>query len=141
MHHAALGMEDALTTLEIWMRGRAGYLEAAVEALLARGFTIYLTSDHGHTESTGIGQPSESRLMVQSRSRRARLYADRLLAHSQHALLPGTAVWEQDGLLPREAAALLPDGRGAFAPVGSTVVTHGGISIDEVVVPLVKITT
>jgi len=35
---------------------------------------------------------------------------------------------------------LMPAGRAAFAPKGEIVVTHGGISIDEVIVPLVQIT-
>ncbi len=35
--------------------------------------------------------------------------------------------------------ALMPAGRTAFAPWGEVVVTHGGISIEEVIVPFVQI--
>ena len=35
--------------------------------------------------------------------------------------------------------ALMPSGRDAFAPGGEVVVTHGGISIDEAIVPLIQI--
>jgi hypothetical protein len=35
---------------------------------------------------------------------------------------------------------LMPAGRRAFAPSGEVVVTHGGISIDEAIVPLIQIT-
>ena len=48
-----------------------------------------------------------------------------------------------DRLLPEPLVALLPDdsgGRVAFAPEYDRVVTHGGLTLDEVVVPLARIT-
>jgi hypothetical protein len=33
----------------------------------------------------------------------------------------------------------MPAGRDAFAPIGEVIVTHGGISIDEEIVPLIQI--
>jgi hypothetical protein len=50
-----------------------------------------------------------------------------------------TILWEDDGLLPRNLVALLPSGRQAFTEHEAIVITHGGITIDEIVVPLVEI--
>jgi len=51
-----------------------------------------------------------------------------------------TILWSQDGLLPEGAWVLMPQERRAFALADEIVVTHGGPTLDEVVVPLVTIT-
>ena len=48
-------------------------------------------------------------------------------------------LWGDDGLLPADLWALFPSGREAFAPAGERLVTHGGPTLDEVVVPLVTL--
>jgi len=54
--------------------------------------------------------------------------------------LAETIIWDNDGLLPDQMSALMPEGRNAFAPNGEVVVTHGGVSIDEVIVPFIQVT-
>jgi len=48
-------------------------------------------------------------------------------------------LWDNDGLLLEQMSALMPAKREAFATSGEIVVTHGGISIDEVIVPFIRI--
>ncbi len=140
VHSAVLGTADFLGSLRLWLDRRDGgqLLEAVIVDLLDRGYTVYLTSDHGHTEARGIGQPSGG-LVVQTGSKRARLYTDRRIAQAAQAAYPGTEVRGMDGLLPPDVWALMPGARGAFAPVREVVVTHGGITLDEACVPLVTI--
>jgi hypothetical protein len=138
VHGSTLGAAGGQAALVPWLAARSPRLEALLEGLLARGFAVYLASDHGHVEAVGMGQLSEG-LVVEGKSGRARLYRDRLAAESARRTLPETLVWGDDGLLPDDLWALLPSGRGAFAPRGEIVETHGGISIEEVVVPLVRI--
>ena len=52
---------------------------------------------------------------------------------------PRTLLWGNDGLLPPDLWVLMPSGRGAFVHFGETVVTHGGLTLEEVVVPLITI--
>jgi hypothetical protein len=85
-----------------------------------------------------MGQPAEG-LVAQTRGKRARLYDDRRAAQRVQAAFPETILWEKDGLLPDDRVALMPEGRWAFTSNNETVVTHGGLTLDEVVVPLVKI--
>jgi hypothetical protein len=113
-------------------------LEALIESLLERDFTVFLASDHGHVESTGFGNPTEG-LLAQTRGKRARLYNDRLAAQRVQQAFPETLLWESDSLLPEGMCALMPRGRGAFALSGEKVVTHGGLTVDEVIVPFVRI--
>ena len=109
-----------------------------IAGLLAQGYTVYLASDHGHVQARGLGQPSEG-LTVDTRGQRARIYRDRHAVTNVQQGFPETVLWSGDGLLPEGVCVLVPQGRGAFAAFNETVVTHGGLTLDEVVVPLVAI--
>jgi hypothetical protein len=43
-------------------------------------------------------------------------------------------------LLPNDVYAVMPSGRQAFAEFNTIIITHGGTTLDEVIVPLVEIT-
>jgi hypothetical protein len=80
---------------------------------------------------------------VQTRSKRARIYSDPNAALAVQSAFPRTILWRNQGLLPYNITVLLPDDQNgrrlAFAPEGECVVTHGGLSIDEMVVPLIRL--
>ena len=141
-HNSTLGAADQQSCLRLWLEQdreqNSDNLEKLITELLDLQFTIYITSDHGHVEAVGFGQPTEG-LLAQTRGRRARLYNDRLAAQRIHITFPETILWENDGLNPPNLYALMPAKRNAFSITGETVVTHGGISLDEVVVPFVQI--
>jgi len=138
LHGASLGAADVQASLRLWLEQQAPHLEMVIAGLLDHGFTIYLASDHGHVEARGIGQPSEG-LTVDTRSKRARLYSDWHAATNVQQGFSQTVLWSKDGLLPNNAWVLMPQGRNAFDTFNETVVTHGGLTLDEVVVPLVTI--
>ncbi len=141
-HSASLGTPDQLASLKLWLQPNdetnSMAIEALIESLLLRGFTVFLASDHGHVEATGFGSPTEG-LVAQTRGKRARLYTDRLAAQGVQQAFPETLLWEGDSLLPEGMCALMPRGRKAFALRGEKVVTHGGMTPDEVIVPFVRI--
>jgi len=139
VHDATLGAVGFQASLRVWLDEYGRRVEAVVAGLLARGFTVYLASDHGHVEARGFGRPSEG-LTVDTRGRRARVYSDRHTAVNVRQGFPETVLWSQDGLLPDDVWVLMPQGRSAFGTFDETVVTHGGPTLDEVVVPLVTIT-
>ncbi|MGD2159038.1 MAG: BREX-3 system phosphatase PglZ, partial [Anaerolineales bacterium] len=137
-HGTLLGATDVLHSIKLWLDEHAPQLESLVDELLQDGFRIFLTSDHGHTEAYGIGQPSEG-VIVQTRSKRARTYNDKRLMNHIRSSFPETHVWQGDGLLPDDLWVLIPQEHRAFAPMDEIYVTHGGVSVDEMVVPFVEI--
>ncbi len=141
-HNATLGTADQQSSLRLWLETNrepsSESLEKLIDHLLERNFTIFIASDHGHVEAVGFGQPSEG-LLAQTRGKRARLYSDRLAAQGVQTSFPDTVLWENDGLNPANLYALIPVYRNSFSPDGGTVVTHGGLSLDEVVVPFIRI--
>ena len=138
VHGAKLGTAAVQASLHLWLDRVSPHLEATMGALLGRGFTVYLASDHGHVEARGVGQPSEG-VTVETRGKRARTYRDHRAAAHVRESFPETELWGDDGLLPEDLWAVMPLGRDAFAPRGDLVVTHGGLTLDEVVVPFVTI--
>jgi hypothetical protein len=139
-HSTTQGAAGFHAALRLWLDAERGSrrLEAILSELLGRGFTVYLASDHAHVEAVGIGQPSEG-LVVETRGARARVYADRRAAARVQDAFAATQLWGGDGLLPEGVWALIPTGRTAFAQAGQVVVTHGGLTLDELIVPFVEI--
>jgi hypothetical protein len=140
VHGSVLGNADLIATLKVWLDENRNpqHLEKSISNLLERGFHVFVTSDHGHTEATGIGQPNEG-ILAQTRGRRVRIYSDQHLAQQAQSTFKPSILWENDGLLPENLYAVLPDERGAFVSKGESILTHGGATIDEVIVPFIEI--
>jgi len=105
--------------------------------LLDAGFSVFLTADHGNVEAIGRGNPAELALAV-SRGERARVYADASLRAQVKARFPEAVEWSAVGL-PADYLPLLAPGRTAFIADGERRVSHGGITVEEVIVPFVRI--
>jgi hypothetical protein len=86
-----------------------------------------------------VGFQASLRVWLDEYGRRARVYSDRHAAVNVRQGFPETVLWSQDGLPPDDVWVLMPQGRSAFGIFDETVVTHGGPTLDEVVVPLVTI--
>lgn len=138
VHGATLGDADVQASLNVWLHLDSHPLEREIVRLLAQGFRVHVASDHGHVEAVGVGVPSEG-VIAEARGKRARVYRDRALAERAHARFPDTIIWADDGLLPNDAFVLIPRARTAFATVGERVVTHGGATLDEMIVPFITI--
>ncbi len=138
VHDATLGTTTFQATLRVWLDSYSRKLEMLIADLLTRGFTVYLTSDHGHVAARGFGRPSEG-LTVDTRGTRARIYSDRHAIDNVQQGFARTIRWHDDGLLPGHVWVLMPEGRQAFTTFNKVLVTHGGPTLDEVVVPLVTL--
>jgi len=137
-HGASLGAAGVQAALRVWLESYSPRLEDEIAGLLARGYAVYVASDHGHVEARGMGLPAEG-LTVDTRGQRARLYTNHSAAERVRAAFAETELWEKDGLLPEGVCALIPRDRLAFAAYHDQVVTHGGLTLEEVVVPLIMI--
>ena len=139
IHSALHGNRGFFSDLELWLEGDSNKLEEILDKLLEKGFTIYLTSDHGHVEATGFGKITDEGLTVETRSKRARVYTDYNFASLNQEKYSQSFLWHGDNLLPRDTWALMPKKNHAFIAENEIVVAHGGAAIEEVVVPFVKI--
>ena len=108
-----------------------------LDQLFDHGYTVFLTSDHGNIEAVGCGRPAEGAL-ADLRGERVRVYADPTLRARVQARFPMAIAWPVIGL-PADYLPLLAPGRSAFVQEGERIVGHGGITLEEVVVPFMRI--
>ncbi|RMD96333.1 MAG: BREX-3 system phosphatase PglZ [Bacteroidetes bacterium] len=135
MHGMELGSAGMLGQVRQW--ARQGFMRDLLGLLHDQGFQVYLASDHGNIEARGIGRPGEG-VIADLRGERVRVYSDPALRSRTKELFPASLEWPPIGL-PQDYFALLAPPREAFVIEGTTTVGHGGISLEEVVVPWVHI--
>ncbi|OGK77267.1 MAG: alkaline phosphatase [Candidatus Rokubacteria bacterium GWA2_70_23] len=135
MHGVELGTAGMHAQVRLW--ARSGYLASLLALLVERGYEVHLTSDHGNIEATGMGRPAEGAL-AEERGARARVYANSLLRRAVKQQFSRSIEWPSLGL-PDDYCPLLAEGREAFVPVGESVVSHGSIALEELIVPWVQI--
>lgn len=135
MHGMELGAAGMHNQVRQWVR--QGFVANLVDLLLDNGFRVYLTSDHGNIEAVGCGRPDEG-AVADVRGQRTRIYPDPLLRGQVKKRFPGALEWEPVGL-PDGYLPLLAPGRTAFVRESERIVSHGGASLEELVVPLVQI--
>jgi hypothetical protein len=133
-HHAVLGEKSVSSNLSLWLE--TNYLVCFLTDLIDAGYSVYLTSDHGNTNANGIGRVSEG-VLVDQKGERVRIYNDTTLYEDASSKL-SVIKWPSIAL-PENYNVLLAQYGQAFVPKNQSIVTHGGISIEEVIVPFVKV--
>jgi len=135
MHGMQLGAAGMHNQIDQWCKGE--YLIALLSYLNRRGYEVWLTSDHGNIESIGKGQPKEGAI-AESRGERVRVYPTPELRSQISSSFTFAREWQPSGL-PDDYFPLVVTGNDAFVNEGSSIVGHGGIAIEEVIVPLIKV--
>ncbi len=134
MHGMQLGSAGMHNQIKQWCQG--GFLAALVGQLLEYGYEVWLTADHGNIQCEGKGRPSEG-VIAETRGERVRVYHTPELRAQVAGTFPFAHEWHPDGL-PADYFPLVAGGRDAFVKLGEAIVGHGGVAIEEVIVPLVK---
>ncbi|BAY42151.1 hypothetical protein NIES2111_65470 (plasmid) [Nostoc sp. NIES-2111] len=135
MHGMQLGTAGMHNQVRQW--AELGWMVDLLDLLLGQKFQVFLTSDHGNIEATGIGQPREGAI-ADLRGERVRVYSDPILRAKVKSDFPNAIEWQFLGLLEKYLPLLAP-GRQAFIQEGKQIVAHGGISVEELVVPFISV--
>lgn len=133
MHSAELLGDLGLHAgLEAWVR--SGVFAAVLEQATAHGYETWLTADHGNLAVVPAKEPREG-AFVERAGTRARRYASKALRDD--AAVEGI-VWDALPGYPSDESErlLFAPGRSGWGP---SRLSHGGLSLDEVIVPLVQI--
>lgn len=135
MHGMELGTAGMHNQVRQW--AQQPYISTLLNLLLNCGFQIFLTSDHGNIEADGCGRPAEG-AVADLRGERVRVYPDAVLRTTVKRSFPSALEWEPIGL-PESYLPLLAPNRKSFVREDERIVGHGGICIEELIVPLVQI--
>jgi hypothetical protein len=135
MHGMTLGTAGMHNQVRQW--AQEGFLARLLDLLFHHDYAVFLTSDHGNIEAVGCGRPAEG-AVVDVRGERARVYPDQALRAQVVARFPNAIEWPSHGL-PEDYLPLLAPGRAAFVRAGDRIVGHGGMALEELIVPFIHI--
>jgi hypothetical protein len=136
MHGMQMQTAGMHNQVRLW--ASQGHLQQLLLRLQREGFVVYLTADHGNVTATGIGNPREG-VLAETKGKRVRVYDRPELLEEVATKFPESLRWPNYGLPPARHVLLAADLK-AFTDVGDEVVSHGGIAMEEVMVPFVAIT-
>lgn len=135
MHGMELGAAGMRAQVVQWSDD--GYIARLLRLLLDRSYIPIIVSDHGNVEVQGCGRIAEG-AVSEVRGQRVRVCSncglrDRLMRQN-----PGVREGLHHGL-PRDYWPIYPPIGSAFVKEGDRIVTHGGDSVEETIVPLVTV--
>lgn len=122
----------------ISLLAKQGKLIGTVRRMLKAGFDVYISADHGNTPCTGMGKLMKSGVETETKSHRMVVlkdFADKDVILEKY---PGLIEYPKY-YLDKQFDYLICGIGGSFDAKGEEVMNHGGITIDEVVVPFIKI--
>ncbi len=137
MHGMQMQTAGMHNQVKLW--ASQGHLQQLLLRLEQEGFQgVYLTADHGNVAAIGVGNPKEG-VLADTKGKRVRVYDRNEFLEEVADKFPGSLRWPNYGLPPARHVLLAGDLK-AFTNVGDEVVSHGGIALEEVMVPFVAIT-
>lgn len=136
IHGEQLGASGLQNHVLQWLQ--QGFLPDLVKQLIGRGFHVWITSDHGNVEATGMGRPSNEGVLADQKGQRVRVYGDEQLRLRFAQEFADSFEWSGVGL-PPTFYCLLALSRTAFVGSQKKTTTHGGATIDEVIVPFISV--
>ncbi|KAF5065050.1 PglZ domain protein [anaerobic digester metagenome] len=127
-----LGMFNDITVL-----ANQSKLAKMTKRFLKQGYDVYITSDHGNTPCIGLGKLMGTGVEMETKSRRMLVlkdFADKKKLIEKYGLIDYPKYY-----LNKDYDYLICDVGVSFDAKGEEVLSHGGITLDEVVVPFIKI--
>lgn len=104
---------------------------------ISAGFDVYITADHGNTPCVGLGKLMGTGVETETKSKRMIVlqdFGDKASLLGKYGLIEYPKYY-----LNKDFHYLSCDVGESFDAKGEVVMTHGGISMDEVIVPFIKI--
>ena len=134
LHDELQGLSGLRQGLETWAKNTS--LPCLLRMLQQRGFAIYMTSDHGNTSAMAEGRFVKPGVLAEPASRRAVIYQ----SFTDAAELNKFTTERYNGTyLPDGYTVYLFDAGTSYGDYGKEYITHGGMTLEEAVVPFVKI--
>jgi hypothetical protein len=128
-----LGDQQMAAVLDVWLSHH--FLDTLVERAVGNGYEVWITADHGNIEAIGRGG-IQGDAVTETAGRRVRTH--RQASVRDHARAEGL-VWDPPGLPAGSIYPIFPHGRDGYF-TGPPRLAHGGLSVDEVVVPFAQVT-
>lgn len=114
-----------------------GRLAELFDLLLSHDYRLFLTADHGNIAGVGNGlKPPKA--LLEGYARRVAVFDQPELAQ-EYAETHGLRIFRTKAL-PPDVHPVYPSGNDLFDTQGITLISHGGLSLEELIVPFVEVT-
>jgi len=134
VHGQKQGRTGMYNDVLLW--AKSGKLQALIKDLYSQGFSVYITSDHGNTPCVGAGIIRNAGVEVETKSRRMLVLKDFAAEKDSYA---DKVVMYPGYYLDKNYKYYVCESGISFDNKNEEVMTHGGITIDEVIVPFIKV--
>ena len=135
LHSQTQGRSGLVSDLEIFNQSKA--LHGLISKLLQQGFAVYMSSDHGSTQARGLGKLIKTGVEVETRSSRMLILKD-IVQESE--IVEKYKLMKYPGyFLDKNYNYYLCNYGESMDVKGSITLCHGGASIEEVIVPFVRV--
>ncbi len=134
IHHLEPGQKALDLAIRAWAERNAPAWKQILEEAFANQYQVVLTADHGHAVARGIGLPAK-RELAESWSRRALLFESKTARDAQAA----QGVIFDPVTAPPQIFPLFARRGEAYALKGNHGHSHGGLSMQEVLVPVAEL--
>ncbi|HHV38840.1 MAG TPA: PglZ domain-containing protein [Tepidimicrobium sp.] len=108
-----------------------------IKRLHEKDFDIYIASDHGHRETETIGSPRGVGVELETKSKRTLILKD--FADYEKMIDEFDMIEYPPYFLPKDYKYLLCEHDKSIGVKGDISLSHGGISIEEAIVPFIKV--
>ena len=122
---------------DVHLLARSGKIQKLIKKLFEMGFSIYLTSDHGNTLCKGLGLVKGTGVEIETKSKRMLIFKG--FANNREVVDKYDLIEYPGYYLDKQYKYYTCNTGTSFDTKDSLVMTHGGISIDEVIVPFIKV--
>ena len=134
MHDELQGLDGLQQDVENWTKNM--HLVHLLTNLLEKGFAVYMTADHGNTSAVAEGRFQKPGVLAEPASRRAVIYQ----SYTDALELDKFTITRYSGTyLPKGYTAYLFDAGTCYGDRGKEYITHGGMTLEEAVVPFIQI--
>ena len=135
VHGQIQGREGMASDLTIMVK--QGKLASMVKRFLSQQYDVFITADHGNTLRTGIGRLVGTGVETETKSHCMLVLHD--YAEKEQIKYKYNLIDFPKYFLPKEYEYLICNNGDSLDILGTKVMTHGGISLDECIVPFVRI--
>lgn len=134
MHAQLQGQDGMSRDIAAW--AKQDELGMLINRLKQTGYAVFITADHGNASAIGVGRLKNEGLLTEMTSRRARVYS--VFAASETMKRPEVKAYA-GYYLPKGYQYFICEEGACFGDSGKEYITHGGMSLHEVVVPFIEV--
>lgn len=131
--HSSINKRMLINNLKIYLEDSK--LDRFVSELMREGFSIWFASDHGslHTMGNDVSIPTD---LIEEKAKRCAVFAEESLAYEKKS--ENSEIIQLEEMIGEEYLLLLT-GNDMFGTNKRGELTHGGISLEEMIVPLIEV--